>query len=202
MVLIVSLNQHCQSGFVSQGVLTGQEGADMSSRIQRKGTTGRLFFLNPIVSGIPVVQSLFSQNRFFRAHAVISGTAHHSVPNSQVSSRRITGSTSCCKRRKRKMGRRLHVSRSAQNRNKPSRASGAQGPSECLGIDIMPKHDHHKAAAHHDEAATSHRKAAEAHEQGDTEHASQHSQIANEHSNKAQEASNSAHQKTKGPKTL
>jgi hypothetical protein len=67
---------------------------------------------------------------------------------------------------------------------------------------IIPKHDHHKAAAHHDEAAKSHRQAAEAHEAGDTEHASQHSQIAHDHSNKAQEASNIAHQKTKGPKTL
>ena len=66
----------------------------------------------------------------------------------------------------------------------------------------MPKHDHHKAAAHHDEAAKSHRKAAELHEQGDTEQASQHSQIANDHSKKAQEASNIAHQKSKGPKTL
>jgi hypothetical protein len=33
----------------------------------------------------------------------------------------------------------------------------------------MPKHDHHKAAAHHEEAAKSHRNAAAAHEEGDTE---------------------------------
>ena len=76
------------------------------------------------------------------------------------------------------------------------------GPVECSGITIMPKHDHHKAAAHHDEAAQSHRKAAELHEQGDTEQASQHSQLANDHSKRAQEASNAAHQKSKGPKTL
>src|ERR1700734_1591532 len=76
------------------------------------------------------------------------------------------------------------------------------GPSECSEIPIMPKHDHHKAAAHHDEAAKSHRDAAVAHEEGDTERASQHSQIANDHSKKAQEASNAAHRTTKGPKTL
>lgn len=76
------------------------------------------------------------------------------------------------------------------------------GPSECSGIIIMPKNDHHKAAAHHDEAAKSHRKAAELHEQGDAEQASQHSQIANDHSKQAQEASNAAHQKSRGPKTL
>jgi len=30
---------------------------------------------------MPVVQYLFSQKRFFRPHAVISGTARHSLPN-------------------------------------------------------------------------------------------------------------------------
>jgi hypothetical protein len=86
----------------------------------------------------------------------------------------------------------------------PSRAEdmSRHGPSACSGMAIMPKHDHHKAAAHHDEAAKSHRDAAAAHEEGDGEKASQHSQIANDHSKKAQEASNAAHQKTKGPKTL
>jgi hypothetical protein len=74
------------------------------------------------------------------------------------------------------------------------------GPEACSAMPIMPKHDHHKAAAHHDQAAKSHRDAA-AHEEGDTEKASQHSQIANDHSKKAQGASNAAHQKTKGPKT-
>src|SRR3984957_13701284 len=79
-----------------------------------------------------------------------------------------------------------------------------EGPEECSPItgDNMPKHDHHKAAAHHDEAAKSHRKAAEAHEKGDHADASQHSQIANDHSAKAYEASQSAHAKTKGPKKL
>jgi hypothetical protein len=76
------------------------------------------------------------------------------------------------------------------------------GPLECSGMAIMPKHDHHIAAAHHDEAAKSHRDAAAAHDEGDTEKACQYSQIANDHSKKAQEASNQAHQKTKGPKTL
>ena len=64
----------------------------------------------------------------------------------------------------------------------------------------MPKHDHHKAAAHHDEAAKSHRNAAEAHEKGNEADASQHSQLAHDHSTQAHEASQSAHSKTKGPK--
>ncbi|MGD0134491.1 MAG: hypothetical protein ABSE57_20775 [Bryobacteraceae bacterium] len=66
----------------------------------------------------------------------------------------------------------------------------------------MPKHDHHKAAAHHEEAAKSLRKAVETHEQGEHADASQHSQIANDHSTKAHEASQRAYEKTKGPKKL
>src|ERR1700733_1834475 len=58
MVIIVSLNVHCQSGFVSPGLLTAPEGADMSSRIKRKETTDRLFLPNPIVDGRPVVREL------------------------------------------------------------------------------------------------------------------------------------------------
>jgi len=78
------------------------------------------------------------------------------------------------------------------------------GPEECSPItgDNMPKHDHHKAAAHHDEAAKSHRDAAEAHENGNQADASQHSQMANDHSAQAHEASQRAHDKTKGPKKL
>jgi hypothetical protein len=78
------------------------------------------------------------------------------------------------------------------------------GPEECSPItgDNMPKHDHHKAAAHHDEAAKSHRDAAEAHEKGNQADASQHSQMANDHSAQAHEASQRAHDKTKGPKKL
>ncbi len=76
------------------------------------------------------------------------------------------------------------------------------GPLECSMKGTMPKHDHHKAAAHHEEAAKSHRNAAEAHEKGEHADASQHSQLANDHSAKAHEASNAAHAKTKGPKKL
>jgi hypothetical protein len=78
------------------------------------------------------------------------------------------------------------------------------GPEECSPTtgDNMPKHDHHKAAAHHDEAAKSHRDAAEAHENGNQADASQHSQMANDHSAQAHEASQRAHDKTKGPKKL
>jgi hypothetical protein len=87
-------------------------------------------------------------------------------------------------------------------RHRPRSAEDTARPLECTSKETMPKHDHHKAAAHHEEAAKSHRKAAEAHEAGDTEQASQHSQIANDHSTQAQEASHQAHQKTKGPKKL
>ncbi len=66
----------------------------------------------------------------------------------------------------------------------------------------LPKHDHHKAAAHHEDAAKAHKKAAEAHEEGDHAQATQHSQVANDHSSKAHDASNSAHKKSKGRKTL
>jgi len=66
----------------------------------------------------------------------------------------------------------------------------------------MPKHDHHKAAAHHDEAAKAHRNAAEVHEKGDLADASQHSQLARDHSSKAHEAFTSANAKSKGPKKL
>ena len=66
----------------------------------------------------------------------------------------------------------------------------------------MPKHDQHKAAAHHDVAAKSHRNAAEAFEKSEHADASQHLHIANDHSAKAHEASQSDHKKTKGPKKL
>lgn len=67
---------------------------------------------------------------------------------------------------------------------------------------IMPKHDHHKAAATPAERAGSQRKAGEPTEPGDSPQASQHTPIANQHSDKSLEEGNAAHRKTKGPKKL